>query len=535
MRKRVVFVLFMLLAVAALLFIVSCPEESTVPRDQEEDELTIESITIVDKGDGVTLVTLPAVGQTLQVKIKLSDGTYVDTESDDIEITYKWFHKENSTITLSTDSFYEVTEDSQDKTIRVTVAVEELGEATWEAATKIVGISMISIVDGADGITTVFIPEVGQVLRANIELSDGTKIYTHPADPRVSYAWVYAESSSTILGTEGSYTVTRDNAGKTIALLVTVDGIGEGEWVADSPVVAIEKIEIVDGDDGVTPVLIPKVNQVIRANIKLTDGSYIYTSPVDPRVSYEWFYAESDDTILGTDGSYTVTIDNSDKTISVRVNVTGLGEATWEADGKVIEPIEYNGSVSGPIVLNPVTGYAEVQLTGAYDVLITGPPSVNDGGNHVFVGTISGDINGNVSAEINPNSVDTLYAVITDTDATDEVRFVGYLDEDENLFMGQIITGPPKEPVTSIVVKDSLGNTNLSVKEGEPIQLIAEISPTGATTTVYWHLVGGGGANEIDKKSGEFTANAEGTYTVRVKTYDDINLSMEEVTITVTP
>ena len=191
--------------------------------------------------------------------------------------------------------------------------------------------------------------------------------------------------------------------------------------------------------------------------------------------------------------------------------------------------------MSGPIVINPDTGYAEVQLTGAYDVLITGPPSINDGGNHVFVGTISDDINGNVSAEVNPNTIDTLYAVITDTDATDEVRFVGYLDEDVDLFMGQIITGPPKEPVTSIVVKDSLGNTTLSAKEGETIQLIAETSPTGATTTVYWYLVGGGGTNEIDKESGEFTANAEGTYNIRVKTYDDINLSMEEVTITVTP
>jgi hypothetical protein len=285
MRKRVVIVLFMLLAVAALLFIVSCPEEITEPRDQDEDELTIESITIVDDGDGTTLVTLPAVGQTLKVKIKLSDDTYLDTDSDDIEITYKWFHKESPTITLSTDSLYEVTADSLDKIISVTVTVEDLGEDSWEATAKLVGISLISVVDGADGMTAVYVPEVGQVLRANIELSDGTKIYTHPADPRVSYKWVYAESSTTILGTEGSYTVTSDNVGNTIAAFVTVAGIGVAEWVADD-VVPAETIEfnglvsgiVSSGDGGVIDVTLTGDYTVnIAGNITSYDPDGIAT------------------------------------------------------------------------------------------------------------------------------------------------------------------------------------------------------------------------------------------------------------------
>lgn len=152
MRKRVVFVLFMLLAVAALLFIVSCPNELTEPGDQDDERgFTLE---VVDKDDNLTLVLTPAVDQEIKVKIKLDDNTYLDTDSEDLEVAIKWFHKEEPATTLSTNDTYKVTEDSSNKTISITVAVEDLGEATWEATTKTIGVAMISVVDGADGVTT---------------------------------------------------------------------------------------------------------------------------------------------------------------------------------------------------------------------------------------------------------------------------------------------------------------------------------------------------------------------------------------------
>ncbi len=139
MRKRVVFVLFMLLAVAALLFIVSCPEESTAPRDEDEEELTIESITVVDNGDGVTLITLPKVDQTLKAKIKLSDGTTNPTQ----EIAYKWFHKDEINTTLGNKATYIVTEGSVNKTLSLQVTVAGVGTATWEAASPVVVIASL--------------------------------------------------------------------------------------------------------------------------------------------------------------------------------------------------------------------------------------------------------------------------------------------------------------------------------------------------------------------------------------------------------
>lgn len=152
MRKRVVFVLFMLLAVAALLFIVSCPNELTEPGDQDDERgFTLE---VVDKDDNLTLVLTPAVDQEIKVKIKLDDNTYLDTDSEDLEVAIKWFHKEEPATTLSTNDTYKVTEDSSNKTISVTVTIEDLGEGSWEVASKTIGVAMISVVDGADGVTT---------------------------------------------------------------------------------------------------------------------------------------------------------------------------------------------------------------------------------------------------------------------------------------------------------------------------------------------------------------------------------------------
>ncbi len=427
MRKRAVFVLFMLLAVAALLFIVSCPEESTAPRDEDEEELTIESITVVDNGDGVTLITLPKVDQTLKAKIKLSDGTTNPTQ----EITYKWFHKDDI---------------------------------------------------------------------------------------------------NTTLGTKATYIVTAGSIGQTLSLQVTVAEVGSATWEAASPLIVISSLEVVDSKEN--PVTIPKVDYTIRAKIKLSDNSYIYPEDADNRVSYEWFHTDNDQEVLSTLGSYTVTDDDIGETLELRV--TGLDTASWTADGAVLVPVLYNGKVSGPMGVQGDN--VEIALDGAYTLTITGPNNDPVDGISTFDGVVTGNlINGNIHAQVNTVDIGTVYATITNTDATDDVRFIAYLAGNE--LIGEVITGPPLEPVTSIVVTDDKGNTTLSVKKGDSIQLIAETSPAGATTTVYWFIVDGG-TNEIgndEENNGEFTANSEGSYTIRVKTYDDINLSMEEVTITVTP
>lgn len=90
----------------------------------------------------------------------------------------------------------------------------------------------VKVVDGGDGYTEVSIPTVEQVIRANIQTSDG-EIGTYPVNPNAKYKWYYKESTDTILGTESSYTVTSDNVGKTICIEVSVTGYeGTATWEA---------------------------------------------------------------------------------------------------------------------------------------------------------------------------------------------------------------------------------------------------------------------------------------------------------------
>lgn len=424
MSKKLTIFLFMLLAVVALLFIVSCPEESTAPRDQDEDELTIESITVVDNGDGVTLVTLPRVDQTLKVKIKLSDGTTNPTQ----EITYKWFHK---------------------------------------------------------------------------------------------------DEINTTLGNKATYIVTEGSVNQTLSLQVTVAGVGSATWEAASPIVVIASLEVVDFRDN--SVTIPKVDYTIRAKIKLSDNTYIYPEDEDNRVSYEWFYTDDDQVILSTLGSYKVTDDDIGETLELRV--TGLDTASWEADGAVLQPVLYNGNVTGPMGVQGAN--VEITLTDDYNLTITGPNNDPVDGVVTFNGDVAGDvINGEIEAQVNVIGIATVYSTLTKTGATDDVRFIAYQAGAE--LVGEIITGPPLEPVTSIVVTDEDGNTTLSVAEEETLKLKAILSPVGTTETVYWAVSGGETDNTIDFESGVFTANKAGETTVIVKTYDDSNLSAHEVTITVT-
>lgn len=93
-----------------------------------------------------------------------------------------------------------------------------------DAKIKATTVSGVSVIDGTDGFTPVTTPTVGQVIRANINIADGSTIGTYPVNPDAKYKWFYKESPDQVLGTESSYTVTSDNVGKTISVEVSVDG-----------------------------------------------------------------------------------------------------------------------------------------------------------------------------------------------------------------------------------------------------------------------------------------------------------------------
>jgi uncharacterized repeat protein (TIGR02543 family) len=92
----------------------------------------------------------------------------------------------------------------------------------------------VSAVDGENSDLPVTIPDVGQMIHTTVETDHGI-FGVDPANPNLTYSWYYKESPETILSTAPSYTVTRDDMGKTICVNVssTVYRDGPISWEAD--------------------------------------------------------------------------------------------------------------------------------------------------------------------------------------------------------------------------------------------------------------------------------------------------------------
>ena len=118
-----------------------------------------------------------------------------------------------------------------------------------------------------------------------------------------------------------------------------------GNYVLDRDLVlytqkpTINAVSVVDGDDGFTPVETPKEGQKLTANVVLADGRTIGSYPVDSHIQYTWYYVENDQ-VLGHDPVFTVTSDNLEKTIAVKVEgIHGFaGEAVWKAASPINKP-----------------------------------------------------------------------------------------------------------------------------------------------------------------------------------------------------
>ena len=119
--------------------------------------------------------------------------------------------------------------DNAGKTVAVAPIEVSIAKATVSNANVVLN-------DG-DGVTTVTNPQVGNVLNANIILSNDDVIYNYPLDAKAKYKWFYKENGQE-LGTAASYTVTSDNVDKTLALEVTYEGLeGKATWEASAAVI----------------------------------------------------------------------------------------------------------------------------------------------------------------------------------------------------------------------------------------------------------------------------------------------------------
>lgn len=155
--------------------------------------------------------------------------------------------------------------------------------------------------------------------------------------------------------------------------------------------------------------------------------------------------------------------------------VMGLGIVTAVA---ALAP-PYNGSVTG-IITDDGAGNISGSVTGDYALTITGVFTSASGQYATFNADVTGDIVGTITGGLSlVNGIDTLYAVITGTGASDPVRIEGYFPKTgiKGDFVGEIITGALPAPVTSLGITTA-GDATV-VDAGSTLQCTADMTPAG--------------------------------------------------------
>lgn len=240
------------------------------------------------------------------------------------------------------------------------------------------------------------------------------------------------------------------------------------------------------------------------------------------------------------DSKFRATFDTAgDYTITIEFREVDSEEvlATYEMEVTVVVP-EFNGTVCGQIITDE-EGEVSSTLGGDFDVEIEGTVSEYTENTATFDGTVTGDIEGEITATINAMGIDTLYGTVENTGAEQTVRIIGYFPQSGTPgdFVGKVITGAPLPAVSKLEI-----NGDSEVAVGGTLQLSADIEPEGATDRVLWSVwVKNGDGSvfenasefaEIDK-DGKLTAQKAGTVTVIAKTLDDRALSHETKVITI--
>jgi uncharacterized protein YjdB len=297
----------------------------------EPTVIEVQSVSL-DKSS-VTLAVYEAVYQksvTLTATIHPGDAT-------NKKVT--WSSNNKDVATIKSDGLKATVEAVGEGKATITVTTDDGGK-TAKCEVKVVASEIpvipVSAISVAPKTLTLTAGATGKIT-ATVDPDDATnkKVNWSSSNPEIATVDDKGNVEAIAAGT-ATITATSDaNSSKKDSCVVTVVAA-----------LTITKINVVDGADGVTFIVTPAVGQVIRANIILSDGTPIYTYPVDSRVTYKWYYAESTDTILGTEGSYTVTSDNVGKTICVEVKVEGIGEATWTADGSVVDKTSLKAKVA---------------------------------------------------------------------------------------------------------------------------------------------------------------------------------------------
>ena len=253
---------------------------------------------IYQNANEVTSVSLnnlyPTVGTVMKVKAMSPSSA---------SVSYEWYV--NSTL-KGTSSTYTVSADDVGKVIQLKVTGKDAySGSAWSAQTaRVISNTQIS---GLKLSTTA--PVVGDVLKASFT----------PADATVAYAW---KVNGYQVSNQAEYTVTANDAGKTIELLVSGTGNYSGTISATTAAVAASSMltnAVIRNDSNTTIGAAPMVGDTLTAVV----------TPAQATVNYQWH--RSGAAISGANSaSYTLTEADLGAQMSVTIKGTGAyaGEKT---------------------------------------------------------------------------------------------------------------------------------------------------------------------------------------------------------------
>ncbi len=361
------------------------------------ESVTTSSVELIDDGDSVfEIAGTTSVGELLSISVSTADPDGTGT------LSYVWQSSSDETTwsQIGTDSTYTLTSSEEGKKIRAILSYTD-----GHGFSETVNTSSIDIkTDDGDAVfeidgTTL----VGELLNISISSLDPDGIGT------LSYVWQSSSDETTWnqIGTDSTYTLTSEEEGKQIRVIVSyTDGQGFSETIETSTVDLI--------DDGDAVFAIYSTGAVVRGdNLSITE------STVDPdgtgTLSYVW-QSSSDETTwsqIGTDSTYTLTSSEEGKKVRAIVSYTdgqGFAEEVTSSSIDINQRIyELSTSINVPQeeytltttvntenVIEGSTLYwslsgTNITLSDFSDGSLTGSGTVNSDGTFSFKHSIASD------------------------------------------------------------------------------------------------------------------------------------------------
>ena len=327
----------------------------------EGDEVAVK---VIEPAENTPATGVPTISGTVQVGETLTVDTSAIADEDgldDVSYSYQWIANDGNTdtdIAGQTDSTYTLSDQDEGKAIKVRVSFTDDAdnqETLTSAATEAVAAKPNTPPTGLPTVSGT--TQVGETLTADVS---GVNDEDGLTSVSYSYQWIANDGTTDTDiqdATDSTYTLTDDDAGKTIKVRVSFTDDADHEETLTSAAT-----EAVAAKPNTPPTGLPTVSGTTQVGETLTvDTSAIADEDGldDVSYSYQWIWNDgnNDTDIAGeTASTYTLLDDDVGKTIKVRVTFTD------EANNEETLTSAVTGAVTAA-ANNPATGQPTISGT----------------------------------------------------------------------------------------------------------------------------------------------------------------------------